>query len=182
VHRQAIALQAPIDGRIFDRLGACRIERRIDLPAVRGNCARIEIHGLITKRHGSADRTTVAERRPLDGAERRRDQMVAPALRHAGLLRQQRGEILISDRRRHQRQEERTEPEGRRRGAHHPNTRRSHFPLPQRLQRNAHVVIETRRVWRECDGFIYCRVIVANALIARPRSGTATRFGHSHGK
>ena len=128
--------------------------------------ARIEIDGLITKWHRSSDRTAVAERRRLDSAERRRNQMVAPALRHARLLRQQRGEILISDRRRHQRQEERTEPEGRRCGTHHPNTRRSHYPLPQRLQRNAHVVIETRRVWRECDGFIYCRVNVANALIA----------------
>src|ERR1700733_7150311 len=56
------------------------------------------------------------------------------------------------------------------------------YPVPQRLQRNAHVVIETRRVWRECDGLIYCRVIVANALIAHALRGAAKRFARSHGK
>src|ERR1700685_2526133 len=93
--------------------------------------------------------------------------MVAAALRHARLLRQQRGEILISDRGRHQRQEERTEPEGRRRSAHRPYTRRSHLPRTPtpatqraRSYRNTAGVARKRRVYLlsgyRCEG-VKCR-------------------------
>ena len=42
-------------------------------------------------------------------------------------------------------------------------------PTPTRATRNAYVMMEKPPQWLECDRFIYCRVNVAKALIARAR-------------
>ncbi len=44
-------------------------------------------------------------------------------------------------------------------------------PTPTRTQHNAYTLMEKPPQWLECDGFIYCRVNVAKALIARAGAG-----------
>jgi hypothetical protein len=45
---------------------------------------------------------------------------------------------------------------------------------------NAYLVMEAPPQWRECDGFIYCRVNVAKMLIARlMRTFAMTRAKHA---
>ncbi len=76
-------------------------------------------------------------------------------------------EILIADRGRRQCRAERAEPEGRNgKDAQRPRTQRHHHPSRIRNRRDASPVQQTRPQWRECDSFIYCRINVANALIA----------------
>lgn len=48
-------------------------------------------------------------------------------------------------------------------------------PTPTRATRNAYKIMETPPQWLECDGFIYCRVNVAKALIARTRARFAAQ-------
>ena len=129
--RQAIALEPAIDRRVRDLRRRASAQRLVDRPGFRLDRARVEVDQLITGRlrHRRPDRTAIAERCGFDGAERRRDHALAPALGHARLPREQRGEILISDRCRHQRGTERAEPEARRaKAARPPATRPNHHP------------------------------------------------------
>ncbi len=68
----------------------------------------IEIHQShgAARRHAGADRLGHAEGRGMDGAEWRGDQMPAQLLSDPGLAGDERGEILISDRRRQRRHHE----------------------------------------------------------------------------
>ena len=89
--RQPVAFVRPVDGRIFDlaRIDLARlpaVKRLVDLPRIGVERARIEIDVLKFERRGnnSSDRTREVERRTLDRAERRCDQMfAAPARGHA---------------------------------------------------------------------------------------------------
>jgi len=49
-------------------------------------------------------------------------------------------------------------------------------PTPTRTQHNAYTFMEKPPQWLECDGFIYCRVNVAKALIARDGARFAAAY------
>ncbi len=74
-----------------------------------GNVARVETGERVERRmrDAGAYRLRQAERGGVDGAERRGDQISARARGDAGLARQQRAEILVGDRRGHEREDER---------------------------------------------------------------------------
>src|SRR5205085_9234096 len=78
------------------------------------------------------DRTRHAERGRVDRAERRRDEMIAPARRDLRLLRHERGEILIAELRRRQKEDQDGETEGGDLRPPRSVTRRDHTQLTQR--------------------------------------------------
>jgi len=150
--RQPVALTVAIDCRIFDLPRGARGQRLVDLPGIGIERARIEIDVLKTERfrHDGADRARIIERRGLDGAERRSDQV--PARGIAALVGDKCGDILIPDRSRHQRGAEGAEPEARRiRRADDPDTRRHHYPHTHtqrvRCYGNATAVARMRQVY-----------------------------------
>ena len=111
----------------------------------------------------------------MNGAEGRCEPAINNVFGNSVLSNKERGEILISDRCRHQCRTKRTEPEGRRiASTHRPGTQRNHSPYPKH-PRDAYAVDQTFPQWRKCDSSIYSRVNLANALMA---SRTITSLRH----
>ena len=143
--RHAIALEPAIDGRIFDLQRGARHRRRIDRPRFHVERARIEIDRLGAERlgHRRADRAHKAECRDVNGAERRGDQVVAPAVGNARLSREERREVLIADRGRRERDAESAEPERPRQRPRRPGTQRNHHPSRARSLSDASPIQQT---------------------------------------
>ena len=96
--------------------------------------------------------------------------MLAPAFGTAGLAAQSAPRDPDSRPRSASSRAERAEPEGRNgKDAQRPRTQRHHHPSRIRNRRDASPVPQTLPQWRECDSLIYCRINLANALIAAAR-------------
>ncbi|MCZ7642193.1 MAG: hypothetical protein M5U33_04895 [Pseudorhodoplanes sp.] len=128
---QAVTLAAAVDLREHDRRR--RLGERIAAagkPERAGqiDAARIDAGEAVAgkRRDQRADRLRKGEGRGAEGRERRRIGVLAPALRHRRLPRNERRQVLIADRRRHHRQEEDGEAEAPDTSALRPSTRGTH--------------------------------------------------------
>ena len=135
-HDEAIAFQRAID---LGKIGGVITRRRRDERIARHGSR--DVDALIVEagqpigrglRRGGSDRTAERERCDLDGAGRGEHPLL-PALGDAGLARQQRSNILISDLGRHQSEDAKTEAEGREPRALRLATQHKHCTLTQRL-------------------------------------------------
>ena len=114
---QEIALEPAVDGRKGDaRPGRRAPARRTDRAQRSGDLGIVgtDAGELNRRRFGDqrSDRLRKTEGRGVDGAERRGQHVRAGALRHLGLLRHQRDQILIADRPRHQPHRQDAQAEG----------------------------------------------------------------------
>src|SRR6202034_1637993 len=129
--RLTITLEPAVDRRVFDVHRRASHRRLVARPYFHVKRARIETNRLGTARlgHRRPDRPREIERRSVNSAERRGNQMFPPTLGDAGLPRENCREILISDRGWRKRRAERAEPEWPKgKGPKRSGTRRNHYP------------------------------------------------------